>query len=160
MSDKPLILVVDDEKDIAENISEFLLSTEKYETLISNSAVEALKIVNKNKGFLGLSNKVRLIFLDIKMPEMSGLEFLAKLREDYPEDKIGVIMLTAWEDEEKWKKARDGGAAGYLNKPFKGDQLLSLADRFFAGKDLWMVEQTKWELLSKETQAKVNKKPD
>lgn len=150
MFDKPLILVVDDEKDFAGNVSELLKASGKYETIVCNSAVEALNTIQKNRAFLGFGNHIKLILLDIKMPDMTGLAFLAKLREKYPHEEIGVIMLTAWEDQDKWQKAREGGAAGYLKKPFKEQELMYAVDRFFAGKQRWMVEKTKWELMEKE----------
>ncbi|NQU16961.1 MAG: response regulator [Candidatus Saganbacteria bacterium] len=149
MTEKPLILVVDDEEDIANNLAEIIQVSELYDAQVSYSALEAEKLLEKNKSFLGLGkNKVRLIISDIKMPGMSGLQFLEKVRLEYP--NIGFIFLTAYEDKEKWAKARKGLVAAYVKKPFRGDDLLAVIKRFFAGKEDWMVEQTKWELLEKE----------
>ncbi|NQU16962.1 MAG: response regulator [Candidatus Saganbacteria bacterium] len=158
MSKKPLILVVDDEVDIAENIGELLKASEKYEVLTCNSAIDALQVIKKNRNLLGMANHIKLVLMDIKMPEMSGLELLAKIREEYSHSQVGVIMLTAWADTEKWNKAREGGAAGYIKKPFREKELIGTVDRFFSGKEDWMVEQTKWELLANETKLKVDEK--
>lgn len=128
--DKPLILIIDDEKDFADNLSALLESGGKYETMVAYSGKSGLEILEKGKGVLGLSNRFKLILLDIKMPEMTGLEFLDKLREDYSPDKVGVIILTAWEDEEKIEAARAGGVIAYLKKPFKEEELLSAVDGF------------------------------
>lgn len=149
MTEKPLILIVDDEKDFANNISELIKASGLYDTVVTNSAKEAQEILKKNQGLLGIGkNRIRLAILDIKMPETDGLELLQKIRLDYP--TIGAIILTAWEDKDKWKKARDGSVAAYIQKPLMEKNLLAILKRYFAGKEDWMVEQTKWELIAKE----------
>src|SRR3989338_4645209 len=99
---KPLIMVVDDERDFANNIADTIRKTGKYEVITAYSGKEALYELGKNKSFLGIAgNKVKLILLDIKMPDMDGLQFLEELQAV----QIGVMMLTAYEDEEKWDRA-------------------------------------------------------
>lgn len=150
-NDKPLIMVVDDEPMVAEAVVEIVKAAGKYEIISANSGQDAFALINKNKKLMGLfGNKIKLIFLDLRMPDMSGLEFLKKLRLDYGPADIGVIILSAWEDDEKWKKSRDGSVAGYMLKPFREEELLKSIDSFFSGKGNWMVEQTKWKLLGKE----------
>jgi CheY-like chemotaxis protein len=135
-------MVVDDEVDVANVISSVVRDSGKYAVLTANSAKEALEQLAKNKVFFGLGgNRIRFIFLDIKMPEMDGLTFLDKVRKEFGED-IGVSMLTAWEDEEKWDKATSGFVVNYIKKPFKGHEILSTLDNFFAGKDAKMVLDT------------------
>ncbi|MFC1495936.1 PleD family two-component system response regulator [Candidatus Margulisiibacteriota bacterium] len=159
MSNKPLVMVVDDEVDLADTISNTIRESGKYVSLTAYSAKEALGLIEEHKNFFKVNNTtIRLIILDIKMPEMDGLEFLAKVRETYPPEKIGVLMLTAWEDPDKWEKAREGFVVAYLKKPFKADELLSAIDRFFAGKDKWMIEQTKWETHARETKLHAQEK--
>ncbi|MDD5382146.1 MAG: response regulator [Candidatus Margulisbacteria bacterium] len=139
---KPLIMVVDDEVDVANVIASLIKDTGKYEVLTAYSAAEALEHLKKNKIFMGLGgNRIRLIFLDIKMPEMDGLQLLAEIRKDFGED-IGVSMLTAWEDEEKWDKATSGFVINYIKKPFKSEDLILTIENFFAGKEGKMVLDT------------------
>ena len=139
---KPLIMVVDDEVDVANAIANTIKDTNRYEVATAYSAREALDLLAKNKVFMGLGgNRIRLIFLDIKMPEMDGLQFLEKIRKEYGED-IGVSMLTAWEDEEKWDRATSGFVINYIKKPFKSDELISTVDEYFAGKEGKMVLNT------------------
>lgn len=139
---KPLIMVVDDEKDIADSITELIKDTGKYDVIACYSAMEALKALQGNKRIFGLyPNRVRLIILDIKMPEMDGMEFLEKLRKDYME-RIGVIILSAWEDEEKWEKARQGMVVGYITKPFNPPALLNHLEDFFEGHEEQMMDMT------------------
>jgi len=139
---KPLVMVVDDEVDIANVIADTIRDCGRYDVLTANSAKEALENLAKNKVFFGLGgNRIRFIFLDIKMPEMDGLQFLIKVREEFGED-IGVSMLTAWEDEEKWDKATSGFVVNYILKPFRGEELINTLDGFFAGKEAKMVLDT------------------
>jgi CheY-like chemotaxis protein len=138
----PMIMVVDDEIDVANAITNVIKDTKKYDVITAYSAKEALEQLSKHKTLLGLGgNKIRLVFLDIKMPEMDGLQLLEKIRKDYGED-IGIAMLTAWEDEEKWDKATSGFVVNYIKKPFKSEELISTIEKFFEGKEAKMVLDT------------------
>lgn len=147
MTEKPYIMVVDDEKDFADNLETIISQVEKYKVVVAYSAKEGLEQLKKNQPVVG-KNPIRLIILDIKMPEMSGLQFLEKIRLEYAD--MGVIILTAYEDREKWEQARRGLVASYVKKPVNSEDLLVKIQRYFEGKEQWMVEQTKWELLEKE----------
>ena len=139
---KPLIMVVDDEVDVANTIANIIRDTKRYDVLTAYSAREALNFLAKNKIAFGLGgNSVRLIMLDIKMPEMDGLQFLEKVRKDYGED-IGVSMLTAWEDNEKWDSATSGFVVNYIKKPFKSEELIATLEKFFEGREGEMVLDT------------------
>ncbi|MFA6169155.1 MAG: response regulator [Candidatus Margulisiibacteriota bacterium] len=139
---KPIIMVVDDEIDVANVISDTIKDSGKYEVVTAYSAKEALEKLTQHRSFLGLGgNKIRLVFLDIKMPEIDGLQLLEKIRKDYGED-IGIAMLTAWEDEEKWDRATSGFVINYIKKPFKSEELLATIDKYFEGKDTSMVLNT------------------
>ena len=139
---KPVIMVVDDEVDLANSIAETIRETNEYDVVTAYSAKEALDQLSKHKTFLGLGgNKIRLIFLDIKMPGTDGLQLLEKIRKNFGED-IGISMLTAYEDEEKWDRATAGFVVNYIRKPFKKDDLLGTIRNFFAGKETKMVLDT------------------
>lgn len=139
---KPLVMVVDDEVDVANSIANIIKDTDRYDVITAYSAKEALEHLKKNKVLLGLGgNRIRLILLDIKMPEMDGLHLLEKIRKDFGED-IGISMLTAWEDEEKWDRATSGFVLNYIKKPFKSADLLATLDGFFAGNEGKMVLDT------------------
>lgn len=131
--EKPLIMIVEDEVDFANATARLIASTEKYDAVTAYSAKEAFDLLKKNKIRFGpRPNRIQLILLDIKMPEMDGLQFLEKLRKSYEEEKIGVILITAYEDEEKWERAASGFVAGYITKPFEENALLSGLEKFFS----------------------------
>ncbi|WP_447974687.1 response regulator [Nitrospira sp. Kam-Ns4a] len=101
-----LILVVDDEPEICALVGEFL-RRRGYRTAAAHSGEEALAAIAKD-----LPN---LVLLDIYMPGMNGVELLRRIRTMYP--SLGVIMLTASQDEPLLKTALDLGAFDVLAKP-------------------------------------------
>ena len=73
--EKRTVLFVDDEEKFLNSIKRALLS-ESYETLFANSGKEAIEILKQNE--------VHIIVTDMRMPEMSGLELLRIVKEEYP----------------------------------------------------------------------------
>ncbi len=68
-----------------------------------------------------------VLITDIRMPNMNGLELLAKIKSDYPE--LPVIVMTAHSDLDSAVAAFHGGAFDYLAKPFDVDDLIDLTQR-------------------------------
>ena len=106
------ILTVDDEIDICEHIKD-VFSRLDYEVLIAGDGKEALTIV-KNE-------RPRIVFLDILMTGMGGLEVLRQIKEF--DSSIKVIMLSISDDPDTQNKARLLGADGFLKKPFLDEGL-------------------------------------
>ena len=77
-------------------------------------------------------NMPDLIFLDITMGDMSGLAVLEQLRALPEFANTPVIMLTAESGKTTLERADKLKVAGYVAKPFKGEQLLELATKFIA----------------------------
>lgn len=154
---KPLVMVVDDEIDVANSIANIIKDSERYDVITAYSAKEALEHLKKNKIMMGIGgNRIRFIILDIKMPEMDGLQLLEKIRKEHGED-IGVSMLTAWEDEDKWDRATSGFVVNYIKKPFKSDELIATIDGFFSGEEGKMVLNTFEKHIEKREEFKKNK---
>lgn len=146
---KPLILVIEDEPKQADMIAKMVNQTERYKAVKALSAKEGFEMLDKYKRFLGLADSaIRCIILDIKMPEMDGLEFLKILRRQESFIKwMPVIILTAYEDRTKWVKATSnerGRVAAYIKKPIKEEELIDAIDRVFAG-DMWHMADETWE---------------
>ena len=100
------ILIVDDEQESRELISEFL-QLKGYQILIAADGQEAITIV-KNE-------RPHIVLLDIRMPGLDGIEVLKRIRAI---DKgIGIIMITAVKDERVGEQALKLGACDYITKP-------------------------------------------
>jgi len=108
-----LILVVDDEPDVAELFRQQFrkeLRASRFAMAFAQSPPEALERVGAAD-----SASLILILSDVNMPGMSGLELLPRARQARPD--VPVIMITAYGDPETRRKAIEGGAAGLFTKP-------------------------------------------
>ncbi len=101
------ILVVDDEQNVRQLICK-ILEKEGFSVLTACNGREGLEIFHKNS--------IDLIISDIKMPEMSGIEFLHKVKEEEP--GVGFILITAFATTETAIDAIRSGAQDYITKPF------------------------------------------
>jgi DNA-binding response OmpR family regulator len=104
------VLVVDDETDIREAVSE-LLSEEGYRVIDARDGAEALR---KARAF-----HPDVVLLDLMMPGMSGWDFCAERKNDPELERIPVIVLSAL------GRVPGIDAVGYLQKPFEFRELLS-----------------------------------
>jgi len=106
------ILIVDDEVDVCKSISQFL-EKKDYTPFTANNGAEALAKLSQEKP--------NLILLDIRMPDMDGVECLRKIRE--LDKKVIVIMVTCVTDIDTAKKALELGAIDYITKPISFEAL-------------------------------------
>ena len=102
----PRVLVVDDEPDFIELLREFL-TAKGYEVIAASNGEEGLRKVKEERP--------HLILLDVRMPKMNGLEVLKQVREI--DHEVGVIMVTAVNEEETGRQALKLGAFDYITKP-------------------------------------------
>ncbi len=107
------ILVVDDQKTVCYSLQRFLQS-EGYNVHTATSGEDALSVLD--------NVKPDLVIMDVRMPEMDGIEVLRKIKESHPQ--IQAIMMTAFSATEKAIQAIKLGAYDYLTKPFDNDELL------------------------------------
>lgn len=112
-ANKKRILVVDDEKEIAELIEIHLMSQD-YDVTKAKNGLEAIELIN--------NNKFDLVLLDVMMPKMDGKETLKKIREKY---NIPVIMVTAKTAEKDKVEGLTLGADDYVTKPIKPLELIA-----------------------------------
>ena len=104
--DAKTILIIDDEEEACEFIKSFL-EERGYSVIIAlngHSGIESIK-----------NNKPALVFLDMRMPDITGLEVLSKLKEDNITAKI--ILMTAIDEEAEIEKAKQLGVIDVLTKP-------------------------------------------
>ena len=118
------ILVLDDNKDIVELVSDVL--SPQYKVIKSYSAKEALSILQ--------SYQPALIITDVMMPEMDGLSFINKIRQDKYTKHIPVVIISAKTNDKAQVAGYKQGADAYLVKPFSSEVLLSVVDRLLESK--------------------------
>ncbi len=122
---KSVILLVDDQ-DTIRFFLEKTLRQEGYEAVTARTGAEAIE-------------KARevvpdLVLLDLKLPDMDGLEVLRRIKEVFPE--IGVVMITAFGDIETAVTAMKHGAYDFVSKPINLDQLLMVIRKGLASERL------------------------
>ena len=122
---KARILVIDDEESPRESLR-FILKDRHEVTLAENGAV-GLEALGKSEPF-------DVVLLDMKMPQMDGLEVLSKILQFTP--TMPVVMVTAITDAKPAVQAMKMGAADYLNKPFDVDEIRLVVDRILKEKAL------------------------
>ena len=106
------ILIIDDEKSIRNTLRE-ILEYEKYEVMDAPDGIEGLEIMQ--------SNKFDLVFCDIKMPRMDGIEVLEKIEQLYD---VPVVMISGHGNIETAVEAIKKGAYDYISKPLDLNRLL------------------------------------
>jgi len=106
------LLVVDDEPEVAAVLAEYL-GDRGYATQMARGGLEALSRIEKAVP--------AAVLLDVRMPDMDGLEVLRKIRDAGP--RPPVLMMSANEDETMAKRTIELGAFDYVLKPFDFDQI-------------------------------------
>ena len=108
---KPLVLVVDDEPGILRLI-DLVLSNDGFRVISAENGLEALSLADQRRP--------DLVILDIKMPEMSGMEVMRRIRERI---RMPVILLTGQTQDENKVLGLESGADDYIVKPFNPSEL-------------------------------------
>jgi two-component system chemotaxis response regulator CheY len=111
------VMIVDDSAAIRKILQRVLKQAdvpvgEVYE---AGDGVEALDLLR--------SRRVDLVFADINMPNMDGLQLLGKIKSEDQWKRLPVVMVTTEGGQTKVMSAVELGAAGYVKKPFTADQI-------------------------------------
>ena len=110
---RPKVLIIDDEEAIRSSLK-MIFEYEGYEVVLAANGEAGLKIAERETP--------DLIFLDIKMAGMDGMEVLKRLKE--ADDPVPVIMISGHGDVATAFSASKLGAFGFVEKPFTVEQLM------------------------------------
>ena len=117
------VLIADDEVEFASTIVA-RLKLRKFAASMANSGKEALAAIEKETP--------DVLLLDLKMPDLDGLEVLASLKENYP--RLAVIILTGHGSFEAGRKGMELGAFDYIMKPVDLNLLIEKIEDAFRSK--------------------------
>lgn len=115
------ILVVEDEKNIRENILE-ILEIKGHEIQVACDGREGLEVFE--------SFKPEFILCDIMMPHLDGYGFLKAIKAAPISSEVPVVFLSAKAEREEYEKAIALGAADFLTKPFSFEELFEVIKKF------------------------------
>jgi two-component system chemotaxis response regulator CheY len=118
---KRSVLVVDDDPFVRKLIATTLEDVAEFELHEAADGVEALDIA--------LRERPTLVFLDVDMPRLDGIEACRRMRADDASSGATIVMLTAAHGDSVEREAEDAGADLFLTKPFSPLELLRLVDR-------------------------------
>ncbi len=118
------IMTVDDSASIRQMVN-FTLREVGYNVL---EAVDGKDALAKIRGAT-----VSMVITDLNMPNMDGIELIRNLRANSAYKFIPIIMLTTESQGTKKQEGKSAGATGWIVKPFKPDQLLSVVKKVLGG---------------------------
>lgn len=131
-TDKPIVLIVDDNTDIQKLVGELLNGD--YNIITASNGKEGVKLATKYVP--------DLIICDVMMPVMDGLECCRRIKKELSTSHIPVLLLTACSMDEQRAQGYDSGADGYLSKPFNSSVLKARCSSLIANrkriKELWL----------------------
>ena len=112
------ILICDDEPGMRESFK--LILGEQYDLILTENGQQCLECLKNN-------TDVKLVLLDIKIPQAHGLDILQTIKQQFPQ--INVIMVTGYQSVEMASEASRRGADGYIIKPFKSSDILEAVEK-------------------------------
>ncbi len=113
------ILAVDDEVDMLRLLERIIKSKTGYDIVTTPSSERAIKFIHKEY--------FDLVLIDLKMPEMNGMELLKKIKAIEPD--TAAVIITAYGTVESAVEAMKLGALDFITKPFKQEQILLTINR-------------------------------
>lgn len=114
------IMVVDDSTSVRKMIA-FTLENAGYTVIEAENGRDALEKLERAK--------INMFIVDLNMPEVDGFELTRSIRAKAEYRFTPVIMLTTESQDTKKLEARAAGATGWITKPFKPDQLISVVQK-------------------------------
>ena len=124
---KANVLVVDDQDSIRHFVSQ-ALEDDGYTVVTAASVREARAAIERDMPDLA--------FLDLKLPDGTGIELLREIKRVQPE--VPVVLMTAFGELETAVEAMSAGAFWFVKKPFQNEELLALAQRAMESQKMWL----------------------
>ena len=115
------VLVIDDEENVLQ-IADEVLTHCGYKVFTANGAEKGVAVYKEN------SSDIDLVILDMSMPVMSGEEVCNELRLVKPD--ANVLLSSGFSNDERVKKAMNGGFCGFLGKPYSAHELSKTVGKF------------------------------
>jgi DNA-binding NtrC family response regulator len=116
MNDKQSILLVDDDQEFRKAMKK-MFEKSGYDVTVAADGREALDVLSKDV--------FDLIISDLRMPNLNGMELMEEIKKK--KMKVPVIFITAYGEVESYMDLMNLGAFEYINKPVKGQEILSVA---------------------------------
>ena len=121
-----MVIVVDDEPEIAQEIADGL-AADGVETLVAGSAQQAITLLES------LVDRVAVVVTDLRMPGIDGLALIRRLRAGTPGTTMPeVVLMSGHASPEELLAARNAGARAVLRKPFAWDELANAVESALA----------------------------
>ncbi len=117
---KKTILTIDDSPSIRQMVS-FTLREAGYDVIEASNGKDALAKIE--------GRDINMIFTDLNMPFMDGIELIKNVRLCAKYKFIPIIMLTTESQQEKKIEGKKAGATGWIVKPFKPEQLIGVTKK-------------------------------
>src|SRR5437588_11037578 len=113
------ILVVDDEPDVADLFRQRFRRESRQGTFVMHFVASGAEALDRLAG--EMQPRLAAVLSDINMPGMDGLELLGEIKQRRPD--LPVMMVTAYGDDERRRRANELGAFEFITKPVDFDQL-------------------------------------
>ncbi len=115
-SGKRRILIVDDDEELVELLTDALERDGRFEVKSVNNGFDA--------GMMVEEFRPDLIVLDVMLPDINGKAVCQRVRRDKGPDKVKIICISGMVEEDKVQELKDAGANDFLHKPFDVDKLI------------------------------------
>ena len=117
-SGKRKILIVDDDEELVELISDVLERDGRFEVRTVNNGFDA--------GMMVKEYRPDLIVLDVMLPDINGREVCQRVRSDHAMDDVRIICISGMVEEDKVSELRAAGANDFMHKPFEVEKLVDM----------------------------------
>jgi two-component system nitrogen regulation response regulator NtrX len=119
------ILIIDDEPGIRHTLAS-IHEDEKYKVFVSEDAISGMEILKQEI--------IDLVFLDVLLPRLGGIEALEKIRKEWP--AVEIVMISGHANIDMAVRAVKFGAFDFLEKPLSLEKILSVCRNALAIKNL------------------------